>query len=202
MRKRERQMLTSDITHARWESMTAEERAERCKHLLPYTQDKNVHAKAGQTRRARDYYNVYEPDTVTEYSDEGGTMQELAQYRNLSGLPIHYTSGVQADYSCYGRGIASALIPIVDELESLLSKASDAVTTLSLNPLAVATGQRIDAKIDRDLVGACVNLEEGGNFGFASASIDYNTVKLLIEQLCCRFPGRYKGRGTVCRQAA
>lgn len=133
------------------------------------------------------YYNVYEPDTVTEYSDEGGTMQELAQYRNLSGLPIHYTSGVQADYSCYGRGIVSALIPIVDELESLLSKASDAVTTLSLNPLAVATGQRIDAKIDRDLVGACVNLEEGGNFGFASASIDYNTVKLLIEQLINQF---------------
>lgn len=55
------------------------------------------------------YYNVYEPDTVTEYSDEGGTMQELAQYRNLSGLPIHYTSGVQADYSCYGRGIVSSL---------------------------------------------------------------------------------------------
>ena len=114
-------------------------------------------------------------------------MQELAQYRNLSGLPIHYTSGVQADYSCYGRGIVSSLIPIVDELESLLSKASDAVTTLSLNPLAVATGQRIDAKIDRDLVGACVNLEEGGNFGFASASIDYNTVKLLIEQLINQF---------------
>lgn len=133
------------------------------------------------------YYNVYEPDTVTEYSNESGAMQEIAQYRNLSGLPIHYTSGVEADYSLYGKGIVSGLIPIVDELESLLSKASDAVTTLSLNPLAVASGQRIDAKIDRDLVGACINLEDGGRFGFASANIDYNTVKLLLEQLSNQF---------------
>lgn len=133
------------------------------------------------------YYNLYEPDAVTEYTTEGGTLQQVAQYRNLTGLPIHYTSGVQADYSLYGEGIVSALIPIVDELESLLSKASDAVTTLSLNPLAVAAGQRIDSKIDRDLVGACINLEDGGSFSFASALIDSNTVRLLLEQLINQF---------------
>ena len=47
--------MTSDLSRARWAAMTPAERAERCKHLLPYTQNKDIHTKAGQTRKERDY---------------------------------------------------------------------------------------------------------------------------------------------------
>lgn len=132
-----------------------------------------------------EYYVLYEPDTVTEYSTTGssGTLAKDAQYRNLTGLPVHYTSGVPAPYSPYGVGLVVDLIPIVDELEQLLSKTSDAVTTLSLNPLGVSAGQRIDASIDKDVVGATLNLEDGGKFDFASAMIDSATVSFLYNQL-------------------
>lgn len=131
------------------------------------------------------YYILYEPDTVSEYSTSGrsGTLTMDAQYRNLTGLPIHYTSGVPSAYTPYGVGLVADLIPIVDEMEQLISKTSDAVTTLSLNPLGVSSGQRIDTAIDRDIAGATLNLEDGGAFNFASATIDSATVSFLYNQL-------------------
>lgn len=131
-----------------------------------------------------EYYNLYEPDTVTEYATtDTGRLMLTGQHRNLTGLPVHYTDGQPGPYAAYGTGIVSDLIPIMDELEALLSKTSDAVTTLSLNPLGVASGQKIDSRIDKDIVGAVLNLEDGGSFEYASAQIDHNTVQLLIAQL-------------------
>lgn len=131
-----------------------------------------------------EYYNLYEPNTVTEYSTtDTGRLMLTGQHRNLTGLPVHYTDGQPGPYSAYGTGIVSDLIPVMDELETLLSKTSDAVTTLSLNPLGVASGQKIDSKIDRDTIGVVLNLEDGGSFEYAAATIDHNTVQLLISQL-------------------
>ena len=131
-----------------------------------------------------EFYNLFEPDMVTEYSTETtGTLKECSRYTNLTGLPIHYTSGVKGPYSCFGAGVVADLIPIVDELEALLSKASDAVTTLSLNPLGVSAGQRIDSQIDRNITGVILNLEDGGQFTYATATADYNTVSLIMNQL-------------------
>lgn len=131
-----------------------------------------------------EYYVLYEPNTVTEYSTAAaGRMIQSGQHRNRTGLPIHYISGVKGAYSTYGVGVVADLIPIVDELEALLSKTSDAVTTLSLNPLGVSSGQRIDAQIDRNITGTILNLEDGGAFNYASANIDHNTVQMLINQL-------------------
>lgn len=86
-------------------------------------------------------------------------------------------------YSTFGVGIVDDLIPIVDEIEQLLSKTTDAVTTLSLNPLGVSSGQKIDSAIDKNLVGTVLNLEDGGSFEYASATIDSATVKMLIAEL-------------------
>lgn len=131
------------------------------------------------------FYILYELDKVTEYSTSGnsGTLAKDAEYKNLTGLPIHYTSGVPSAYTPYGTGLVADLIPLVDEMEQLLSKTSDAVTTLSLNPLGVSSGQRIDAAIDRDVCGATLNLEDGGQFSFASATIDSATVSFLYKEL-------------------
>lgn len=131
-----------------------------------------------------EFFTLFEPDAATEYSTEAtGTLKECRRYTNLTGLPIHYTSGVKSPYSSFGVGVVADLIPIVDELEALLSKASDAVTTLSLNPLGVSAGQRIDSQIDRNITGVILNLEDGGQFTYATATADYNTVSLIINQL-------------------
>lgn len=131
-----------------------------------------------------EFYIVYEPESVTEYSTEAtGSLIQTGKYKNCSGLPIHYTSGSESVYNLYGEGIVNDLIPIIDEIEYLLSKTTDSVTTLSLNPLAISSGQRIESSIDKDLTGACLNLEEGGEFKYASANIDYKTVDLIIKEL-------------------
>ena len=57
------------------------------------------------------------PSTVTEYStQQTGQLVETGKYRNLTGLPIHYTDGEAGLYSMYGSGIVADLIPIVDEI--------------------------------------------------------------------------------------
>lgn len=135
-----------------------------------------------------EYCVLYERDRVTEFSTaSAGHMMQTGQHRNLSGLPVHYTSGIKGEYSSYGAGLVSDLIPITDEIEAILSKTSDAVSTLSLNPLGVSAGQRIDAKIDKDIVGTVLNLEDGGNFSYANATIDSATVQLLLTQLTNMF---------------
>jgi hypothetical protein len=74
------------------------------------------------------------------------------------------------------------LIEIQDAIEKLLAKLDDAITTLSLNPIGVALGQSLkDSAINRDVVGAVVNLEDGGQFTYANAMMDYQNIKLLLE---------------------
>lgn len=134
------------------------------------------------------YYILYEPDSVTEYSTvANGMLTQTAKHKNLTGLPIHYTSGVESIYSTYGVGVVDDLIPIMNEIEGLLSKTIDAVTTLSLNPLGVSSGQKIQTAIDKDITGVILNLEDGGTFNYASASIDQNTVNMLLKELINQF---------------
>ena len=131
-----------------------------------------------------EFYTLYEMERVTEYATKpAGTLVKTGEHVNLSGLPIHYTSGVEAEFSAFGVGVIEDLIPIVNEIEALLSKTVDAVTTLSLNPLGVSSGQRIVTSIDKDMVGAMINLEDGGRFDYASATIDHATVELLLREL-------------------
>lgn len=135
-----------------------------------------------------EFYTLYEPERVTEYAVKpAGTLVKTSEHVNLTGLPIHYKSGVEAEFSAFGVGVVEDLIPIVNEIEALLSKTVDAVTTLSLNPLGVSSGQRIVTNIDKDMVGAMLNLEDGGRFDYASATIDHATVELLLHELVNQF---------------
>ena len=91
----------------------------------------------------------------------------------------------------------------MNEIEQLLSKMSDSVTTLSMNPMGVVTGQRLDESVHSDLVGATLNLEEGGTFDWATANLDYNSIKLLLDNLINQFyqiacvPSALYGQGNV-----
>lgn len=124
-------------------------------------------------------YIVYTPTMVQVYENS----KLINEYANLTGLPIHYASMDKTEYNFFGDGIMNDLMPIMDEIEALLSKLDDAVCTLSMNPLGVSSGQRITESIPKDIIGANLNLEDGGSFTWASATMDYSNIKLLLDNL-------------------
>ncbi len=130
-----------------------------------------------------EYATVYTPTMVYEYV--GGV--QTAEYNNPTGLPIHYNSG-DIDLSGYfGTSIVSDLIPIMDEIEQLLSKMSDSVTTLSLNPLGVSIGDRVDTSVDADVTGAVLNVEGGGDYKWTTAELDTPAITKILDNLLAQF---------------
>lgn len=129
------------------------------------------------------YSNVYYPDRVEIYKG-----RELVDTKeNLTGLPIWYSSLDKTKYDNFGDPFLLDLIPIMDSVENLLSKLDDAVTTLSLNPFGVVSGQRIKSEIPKDIVGVTLNLEDGGSFNYANATMDKDSIKLELDYLIQQF---------------
>lgn len=131
-----------------------------------------------------EFYTLYEPERVTEYAMKpAGTLMKTSEHVKLTGLPTRYKSSAEAEFSTYGVGFVEDLTPIVNEIKALLSKTVDAVAKLSLNSHGVSSGQRIVTSIDKNMVGAMINLEDGGRFDYASAIIDLATLELLLHEL-------------------
>ena len=132
-----------------------------------------------------EYHTIYYPDKVESYVDN-----KLADtHKNLTGLPIHYKSMVPSAYTQFGEPFINDLIPIIDQVENLLSKLDDAVTTLSLNPMGVLTGiSTVDEMIDSNMVGACVQLAEG-DFKYATVTMDHANIKQELDSLLMQFYG-------------
>ena len=124
-------------------------------------------------------YVVYTPAMVQVYQDN--TLVD--EYVNLSGLPICYASLDKSEYNFFGDSPLNDLMPIMNQIETLLSKLDDAINTLSMNPLGVSMGQRITDSIPKDICGATLNLEDGGDFKYVTAQMDYQNIKLLLDSL-------------------
>ena len=131
----------------------------------------------------KDHYVVYYPDKVEIYED-----RVLVDTKaNLTGLPIWYSSMDKAKYDKFGDPFILDLIPLMDSIENLLSKLDDAVTTLSLNPLGVVSGQRIDSAIPTNITGTVLNLEDGSDFKYASVDMDRESIKLELDYIIQQF---------------
>lgn len=146
------------------------------------------------------FERLYTDGEVIEYRN--GVM--TAKYRNPSGLPIHYTSFDFNKSEIFGTGLVSQLIPISDEIEFLLSKMSDSINSLSMSPLLLITGQRIEGESsDIDTIGQVLNLDDGNSANFISSTLDYNSIKLLIDNLLNSFytvamvPSSLFGQGNI-----
>lgn len=137
--------------------------------------------KDSETRA--DMYVVYYPDKVEIYENHKLIDSKI----NLTGLPIWYSAMEKSKYDKFGDCFPLDLIPMMDTIENLLSKLDDAVTTLSLNPLGVVSGQRIDSSIPNNLIGTVLNLEDGSEFKYASAIMDRNSVKLELDYIIQQF---------------
>lgn len=139
------------------------------------------HWKDNETRI--DHYIVYYPDRVETYHNHTLIDTKL----NFTGLPIHYVSLDKTDI--FGDGLVADLIPIMDAIEYLTSMLDDAAICLSLNPIGVVQGKRIDSKIPKDVVGAVLNLDDKSesDFKWAASTLDSDSVKLLLDTLVQQF---------------
>lgn len=139
------------------------------------------HWKDNDTRT--DHYIVYYPDKVETYHNHS----LIDSKPNLTGLPIHYVSLDKTDI--FGDGLVADLIPIMDSIEYLMSMLDDAAICLSLNPIGVVQGKRIDSKIPKSVVGAVLNLEDKSesDFKWAASELDSDSVKLLLDNLIQQF---------------
>lgn len=126
------------------------------------------------------YWNVYYPTYVEHWSNEGAD-EHLVSTTMSVGLPIHYHNFSDEDYN-YGVSMLTDIKPILDELEDVISKMGDAIYVNSLNPMNVAIGQRIESSIPSTAVGYVLNLD-AGDYKVVSASMDYNTIKLYLDNL-------------------
>ena len=148
------------------------------------------------------YWNVYYEDRVEEWSNEGSDTHLIATYKNLSGLPIHY-HGISDEDERFGEGLLENIIPILDEIEDLLSKMGDSIYTLSLNPLLLTQGQAIEGTVSNDAVGFNVALENGSDMKYVNAEMDYNTIKYYLDTLqnnlnmCAYMPSILGGNGNI-----
>ena len=146
-----------------------------------------------------DMYVVYYPDKVEIYENH----KLIDTKVNLTGLPIWYSAMEKSKYDKFGDCFPLDLMPIMDTIENLLSKLDDAVTTLSLNPLGVVSGQRIDSSIPNNITGTVLNLEDGSEFKYASAQMDRNSVKLELDYIiqhffsCACVPSSILGQSNV-----
>lgn len=129
------------------------------------------------------FERVYTEKEVLEYRN--GTL--IGRYRNSSNLPIHYTSGNYDNSNVFGVGIVPDLMVILDNIEELLSKVSDAVTNLSCRPIGIVTGQRLDESANSDIVGATINLDDGGTFSWGTATLDTPAIKILLDSLISQY---------------
>lgn len=126
------------------------------------------------------YYNVYYPNYVEMWSNEGGD-EHLVSTTMSVGLPIHYHNFSDIDYN-FGLSLLTDIKPIMDELEDILSKLGDAIYVNTLNPMPVAIGQRIESSIPADATGYVLNLDVG-DYKVVNTNIDHSTVKLYLDNL-------------------
>lgn len=126
---------------------------------------------------------IYTPVNVTECVDD----MVMGTYHNATGLPIHYTCGNSDLSGFFGVPITDDLIPIMDEIEALLSKMSDSVGTLSLNPLGVSAGDRVESNVDAAVTGSVLNIESGGDFKWATAELDTPAISKILDNLITQY---------------
>ncbi len=127
------------------------------------------------------YYVIYYPDRVESWDNKNTYLTNTDSRINLTGLPIHYHNENEDD--TFGSSILEDITPILDEIEEILSKCGDTLYTLSLNPIPVITGQRIENSIPAEACGYVLNLELGSEFTIPTTTLDKDTIKFYYDSL-------------------
>lgn len=128
------------------------------------------------------YWNVYHANKVEMYNDEGGHIR-LVDTKVSFGLPILYEN----KENLYDDNVTMLddLMPILDEIEDIISKLGDGIYTNSINPLLLNIGTMLELPktVNASANGFMVTLDNGGDMKYVTAQMDYNTIKLYLDNL-------------------
>lgn len=124
-------------------------------------------------------YTIFSDAEVELWNNEGGQFKRVNTFNNISGLPVHYKNTDEM----FGLSMLEDIKPILDKIEVVVNRLDDAVYTLSMNPVGVMSGQSLSGSADAEGIGFVLNLEDGGQFTWAVAQLDYNSTKLLLDTL-------------------
>lgn len=128
------------------------------------------------------FYNVYYSDRVEKYSDAGGALQLRGSYTNLSGLPVIYRNDNPID-DVFGRSDLDDYITILDSMEDLISKSTDAFYKHIVG-LPIVKGQRLtDGQLPTQIIGGGLNLDSDADFYFAQNQFDHAAFETLYKHL-------------------
>ncbi|MBM7869227.1 SPP1 family phage portal protein [Clostridium pascui] len=139
------------------------------------------------TQNYVEYYTVYYPDRVEEYTTRGGKAKLISTYKNYGGLPIPYRIPKKTNM-LEGKSDVECWKMIIDNMEKLSSKYQDALYKF-ITGIPVMTGTKLsitkDGKgaINPDIVGYALQLEDGSTFDFKQNKTDYQSMKLLHDTL-------------------
>lgn len=128
------------------------------------------------------YYIIYTDNTVYQYNNKGGSLHLTGQYNNVSGLPVHYKNQSETDNN-YGQSDLDDYISILDNMEELLSKSTDALYKY-VNGIPVVTGQQLKGEaLPQSTVGGGLVLDDGSTFDFKSNKIDTQSFESIYKTL-------------------
>ncbi|MBZ9616795.1 phage portal protein [Clostridium estertheticum] len=134
-----------------------------------------------------EYYTIYYPDIVEEYSSISGKVKFVSSSVNYSGLPISYRLPKKSN-PLEGKSDVEDWKSIIDNMERLSSKYQDALYKF-ITGIPVMTGSKLsitkDGKgaISQDVIGYVLQLEEGSEFKFEQNKTDYQSMKLMHDTL-------------------
>lgn len=128
------------------------------------------------------YWNVHYPNKVERYCNEGGHIH-LIDTKVSFALPIVYENKENIDDS--NITLLDDIKPLLDEFEDFISKLGDSLYTNSINPILTLTGNMLELPkgISADSCGFLFNVDNGGEMKYVTAQLDYNTIKLYLDNL-------------------
>lgn len=126
-------------------------------------------------------YNVYYSNTVEQYSDEGGTLRLMGSNNSPAGLPVLYHN--QCEIGNLGRSDLLDVLPILDNMEDLLSKAVDGYYH-HITGIPILKGQQLKGDgLPKDIIGGGIVLDDNADFYFANNEFDHQAFETLYKTL-------------------
>lgn len=128
------------------------------------------------------YWYVYTPDNVDKYTDKGGEAKLVGSYRNISGLPIRYKNQNDLDDQ-FGRSDLDDYMNIIDNMEDLISKATDSYYKY-ITGIPIMKGQQLKGEgLPTNAVGGGIVIDTDADFKFEQNQFDYKAFEALYKTL-------------------
>ncbi|MCD3240820.1 phage portal protein [Clostridium botulinum D/C] len=138
-----------------------------------------------------DYYRIYYKDKVEEWDNDGGLGLTLKQKYKSYGLPVLWKNFNDRDER-FGKSVLDSLIPLIDALENIISRLGDSIETIITNPILHIDGELMNGgkgkesgqySMNVDQIGYCIMTESGGKISYPYAQMDYQCIKLYIDNI-------------------